>query len=622
VIKRSFLIIFILSFISTFAQVKFYVKANNLAYVGQSYAVSFVIENPEGKNLRLPKEFPGFEIIGGPSRSEKSSSGYNGSTYYSITYLTFTYYLQASKVGTYTIPSASLEVDNESITTEPFKVVVKKLTKEQEEELEEQRQMQNDPFGYMMRKMQQLQNQQRQQQNEQNNSDDTDDWREEVKKHLFVKMYVDKTTPFVGEQITLYLKLYQTQNFQISLVDIPKFDGFWVNEISLNSNKTKREKVDGVYYSTRIIAKYVLIPQREGSFNLSPLKLEAEVRLRNYNSFRGYDTKNYKFQTNTVKINVKPLPEINKPKNFSGAVGSFKYTAKIDSTNIQTGRAITLKTKIVGTGNIMMLEPPKIKFPEEFEIYDPQEKEYISKKRSKINGSKKYDYLLIPKEPGKYKIDSISFSYFDLATENYKTIYTNEFNINVTPSSSYLEENKNNPKEEKVLDSDIRDIASFDDTTQEFRLKKFINSYTFWSLWLSPAIVFFLLLIGKNKIKNYNPDLVGKNRRKANKIALAKLKQANIFLKQNDKKSFYNEIVRALWDYVSLKLNIQKEDLSKENIQEKLLEQNVKEQTAIDYINLIKKSEMAVFSPIGETEMKKDFDIAKEIIISVESEIK
>lgn len=614
--KNSFLILFILGFVVSFAQTKFYAKANEIAYVGQSYAISFVLENGKAKSFNFPKKYPGFEIVGGP-RKATNYSWVNGRSTSSVSY---TYYLQASKVGTHTIPSATVELGNESLKTKPIKVNVKKLTEKQKKQIEEEKQRQQDPFAFFKQRQQQAQ-----QQNTQKEKIDKGDWKKQVSKNLFVKMFADKSNPYVGEQVTLTLKLFQrTQTFQTQVTEMPEFEGFWVKDFELKPDKWKKEEIDGVWYNTLLINKYALFPQREGTFNLTPIKLTTLVQLRTNGGnsfweqfFGSYENKEYHFQSNGIRINVKALPEEGKPEKFSGAVGSFRYTAKVDSTNIETGSSLTLKTKIAGTGNIMMIEAPEIVFPENFEVYDPQEKEYISKKHTKINGTKKYNYLFIPKKPGEFKIDSIPFTFFNLATKKYKTIYSENIKINVRPSANYVEEIVDENIVE--LDTDIKNISSTNDL--DYQKHDFISSKFFWSLWTSPAFVFFLLLIAKNKIKNYSPDLIGINRKKANKIALSKLKQANNFLKQNDKKSFYNEIVRALRDYVSLKLNIQKENLSKENIQEKLLAQNISEQTAKDYIKLINKSEMAVYSPIGETEMQKDFDNAKEIIVNVEREL-
>jgi len=604
-LKHNFLLLFLVTFVGLLGQAKFYAKGSATAYTGRTYSITFVLENGQGKNFRMPKSYPGFEIVGGPSQSS-NYSWVNGKTTRSLSY---TYYLQAKKEGVFTIPSASVEVKNESLTTKPIKVTVKKGPTVNNNRQQRNRNTRN-------------RRQQQNQQAPQNN----DDWKEQISKNLYVKMYVDKHNPFVGEQVTLYLKLYQrVQTFQTQITEMPEFNGFWKKDFQLQTNKWEKEEVDGVWYNTMMINKYALFPQREGSFDLSPIKLVTLVQLRTQaksNSiwdqfFGSYENKEYPFQSNGVKINVKALPTTNIPENFSGAVGFFKYTAKIDSLNCKTGKAITLKTRITGTGNIMMIDAPEVSFPEEFEVYDPQEKDYISKKSTYINGTKKFDYLMIPNKPGQFVIDSLPFSFFDLKTKTYKTIYSEGFTINVQPSADYVEDVI--VEDVNKLDSDIKGISTAFDFNNYKR--NFVDSDFFWILWGSPILIFFLLLIAKNKINNYKPDIVGRNRKKANKIALSKLKNANNFLIANDKKAFYNEIVRTLWDYASLKLNMKIEELSKENIGDKLLGLNVSEKVSSEYIELIEKSEMAVFSPIGELEMLKDYKSAKELIINIESEL-
>ncbi len=592
---------FLIGFVGLYSQAKFYVKGKSQAFVGQTYAITFVLENGKGK-IRVPQSYPGFEIIGGPSQSS-NYSWVNGRSTSSISY---TYYLQATKEGVFTIPKASVELKNESLTTKPLRVTVKKGSAKSNNNTSSNRNRNTH----------------------QQTTTDNGDWKEQVKKNLFVKMYVDKSNPYVGEQVTLYLKLFQrVQTFQTQVLEMPEFNGFWVKDFELKPTKWEKEEIDGVWYNTMMINKYALFPQRAGDFKLSPIKLETVVQIKAKNSgrsvweqfFGSYENKRFPFQSNGLTIKVKDLPIEGVPENFSGAVGKFKYSATIDSMNVETGSAITLKTKIVGTGNIMMIDAPNIVLPNEFEVYDPQEKEYISKKSTYINGSKKYDYLMIPNKPGDFQIDSIPFSYFDLTTKKYRTIYSDGFKISVRPSADYVEEKVVVSNEEDALGSDIKNISSVYDL--DYTEDKFINSYTFWTLWASPAFVFFLLLVGKNKIENYHPDLVARNRKKANKMALQKLKQASVFLKNNDKKSFYDELVRSLWNYVSMKLNMKAEDLSKEKIQEKLIAQNVSEHTADSFIELIDKSELVIYSPVEEGEMQEDFDKAKEIFINVENEL-
>ena len=596
-----------------FGQAKFYAKGESVAYTGKTYVVTFVLENGDGKNFKVPQTYPGFQIVGGPNQSS-SYQWINGKTASSKSY---SYYLQPMKEGSFTIPKASVEVGNETLITEEFKVEIKKGAAAPQTNNRQNQRNNRNPFN---------------QRNQQTPQENNEDWKTQVADNLFVKMYADKTNPYVGEQVNLYLKLYQRINtFNTQITAMPEFEGFWKHDYALQNTEWKKEEVDGVWYNTLLINKYALFPQREGKFTLDPLKIQTYVRLRtrgNSNSifdqfFGSYENKVYEFQSNKLSIKAKALPLENQPKDFYGAVGNFKYSAKLDSIKAKTGNAITLKTSITGTGNIMMIDAPEISFNEEnFELYDPESKEYISKKSNNINGTKKYNYQVIALKPGDYKLNPISFSYFDLRSKDYKTIYSDTLALKVTPSAAYLaQELALKEKEAEIEEQKLEfvEIAQENNYLKEGTNYKFSKSGKFTLLASSPVLLAFLLLLVKRRRDNYNPDFVALNRKKANKIALKKLKKAAVFLKAKDQKGFYNEVIRSLWDYVSLKLNIDKENLSKSNINEKLLAQDVSEELANEYSAVIENCEMAIYTPTTDVAMQEDFDRTKELIINLEN---
>lgn len=603
--KHIILLLFTFFSLALFAQTKLYVQASKEAYLGSSYAISFVLENGTTKTLKLPQEFPGLEFIGGPNQSS-SRTNYNGKV---SSKLTLTYFFQAIKEGTFTIPKASMEVDGVIYETEEISFSVKKANKKPQANA-----------GNI-----------NQNHKQQNKATEAYDWKKEVADNLFLKMYADNEKPYTGEQLTIYLKLYQRiSTTGIELAEMPSFDGFWKHEFKLvDDDNWGQEQVNGVMFRTKTIGKFALFPQRAGVFNVSPMKLRAGIQLRvsGGNSiidqiFGRYENKIYNFESNSLKIVAKELPLEGKPANFSGAVGQFKYTAKIDSPNTETFKAINLKTSISGTGNIMMVEAPLLALDESFELFDPEEKEYISKRSSAINGTKKYDYAFIPNEPGNFTIAPLEFSYFDPKTKKYKTSATDSLKIYVKASDVYLAaqaaEIKANAESSKEAAVDFADIKKENNYPKESTGFKFNESTRFKILFASPAFLALLLFFIKKRKENYNPDLVALNKRKANKLALKKLKQAAVFLKAKDQKGFYNEVIRSLWDYVSLKLNIDPEHLSKDNINEKLLAQNVSEEIANEYTEVIKSCEMALYSSIETNQMKADFEKAKALIIKLE----
>lgn len=596
---------FLLATQPVFSEAKFYVKANNTAYVGQNYKVSYILENAKGKNFSYPTTFQGFQVLSGPNQSS-SFSWVNGQTTQTIEYY---FILRPSQEGSFKIPSASIQIKNETLSTENLSVEVIQGAQQQQ-------QTQRNTY----------------QQTQPNQQAQTQDWRTEAKDNIFVRVYVDKSNPYVGEQVTMYAKIYQrVQTGNTQIAEMPDFSGFWKHDYDVSNQQWQDEQYNGQYYKTVLLGKYALFPQRPGKFTISPFKLRTILRIQDNSNAndpwaaffgRNYQDVEYEFSSNPLNFEVNALPEKGKPLSFNGAVGSFTFNLELDSTNLNVGSATTLKTKISGTGNIMMANLPRINFPQGIEVYDPQTKDNISKSGAKINGSKSADYLIIGDNPGTFTIPPVEFSYFDLKSESYKTISSQEIKLNIEGDKVMKVEqySASNKEDVQLLDTDIRYIALKNDLGK--RTNAFIKTNAYKIAMAGAPLLFILLLFARKKVKELEPDAVFKKQKKAHKIANKRLKLAATFLDKQDKIGFYNEAVKAMWDYLSDKFNINKAQLNKDIIAEKLQEQGVNEKTIKDLLDLINKGEMALYSPIAATEMQTDFEKAKTIILNIENEAK
>ena len=548
------------------------------------------------------RDFKGFQVLSGPNQSS-SYQWVNGVTTQSISYY---YYVQALEEGTLTIGPASIEVDNQSLTTEAITVEVGPGQAPQTNTTQQSNQQVNP-----------------------NQISNSNDWKERAAESIFVKMYTDKANPYVGEQVFLYTKLYQRINtYGSQITDMPDFNGFWKQEIEVNTDDWRVETLDGVQYNTLIIGKYALFPQRSGSFDIPPVKLSSilmiqEPTTRNFFGMQiqsmGYREVEYSFASAPFKINVQDLPLAGKPANFSGAVGSFNFEASIDSTEIEQGEALTLKTEISGTGNIMAVGEPIIDFPKQFEVYDPETSENISKRSNYVNGSKSFNYLLVAKQAGSFNIEPIEFSYFDLSTKSYKTIQSNRFNIRVL----------GDPNKENVLVSEKEDVAKLDEDIRYISLdtklkpvgNNFLGSATFYASAAAPIALCSLLFVFLRFRENQKSDTVFYKHQRASKEAKKRMKKAQKFLENEDKKGFYNELASVLNGYVSDKFNISQAELNKELVQSKFAEKGVSESLASDFIQVLEQAEMALYSPTSADTMKADFSTIQNWIIEIEHEI-
>lgn len=601
-------IIFSLASIELNAQVRFYASGASTTSTDQNYKVVFTLENGNGSGFKAPS-FEGFRVLSGPNQSS-SYQWVNGKTTQS---LSIYYYLQALQEGDLVIGPAQISVDNQILKTESIKVSVKKGSSNS-----------NNTANNNSNN-----NKSNNNSSNTNTNTNNENWKNQAKDQLFVKVYTDKAKPYVGEQIFLYAKLYQRVNtYGTQITKMPEFNGFWKQEIEVDQDAWQNENIDGVPYQTLVIGKFALFPQREGSFTIEPMEMQSiimisEPTVRNFMGFQmqtmGYRQEEYNFKSTSLKIEVQALPEEGKPLSFNGAVGKFELKTSLDKEEVDLGEAINFKAIISGTGNIMAVSEPSIDFPKNLEIYDPQTSENISKRNNYINGSKTYEYLIVPEAPGSFTLPSFEFSYFDLESKSYKTLNSERYNIRVKGELAKTNKSKGHQDNLETLDEDIRYIYTKNDIRKNEQ--GFFGSGTYYALSVVPPFLYSLFFLFLKFKENENADLVALKNKRASKEAQKRLKAAKKYLDLADKKAFYNEVFDVLNNYVSDKFNIQQAELNKELIIEKFAEKQVSESLALQFEQLIQNAEMALYSPTSSLKMQEDYELTQSCIIAIENEL-
>jgi len=442
-------------------------------------------------------------------------------------------------------------------------------------------------------------------------------------------MVTDKSSVYMGERVTATMRLYF--RFGVANFAIPKaptFDGFWSQEVQMPKEpKRRNETINGQQYQVVDIQIYNLYPQRTGTLKITPADIDMVVQAPVGRSFFGmqYQNMEMKANTNEVAITVKELPSAGKPADFSGAVGQYTYSAKLSSKDGKTDNALTYSVRISGSGNLKTIDLPKPELPDGFEVFDPKVKDDVTSSANGVSGSKQYDYLIIPHQPGDYKIPGSSFSYFDPSAGRYFTLSSPELPLKVTgePSQNMNGSSTTANKEDvTALHSDIRFIKTKPGTLEKGN-RPFFGSAGYAGLLATPLLLFVGLIFAKKKNEDLAADIVGAKRRRATKLAKKRLSAAEKHLSQNNKPAFYDEVSRAIWGYLGDKLNIDQSQLSKENVEEKLMSKNVKTESITKLKNLISTCEQALYAPIGGgDEMKQNYNNAVTLITDLEDEIK
>ena len=585
-------------------KISFTANAPEVVVSGDQFRLTYTVNSQKVRDFRAPS-MKDFEVLMGPSRSTQSSTQIINGNVTSTSTITFTYILMAGKEGTYNIPAATIVAEGNNYTSNS--VTVKVLPTDQSAGAG------NGNSGRNSR-------------NQASNGAITD-------KELFITATASKTTAYEQEAILLTYKVYTQVNLTQLHGDTPDLKGFHTQEVELPQQKTfTLEHYNGRNYNTTIWQQFVLFPQKAGKLEIPAVTFEGTVSQMVASAdpfdafFNGGNYVNIKKNLVSPKliIDVKELPE-GKPANFSGGVGEFTISSSISAQELKTNDAVTIKLVISGTGNMKLINTPEVKFPQDFEIYDPKVDNKFNLTREGLAGSKVIEYLAIPRHAGSFTIPPIEFSYFDLKSKSYKTLKTEAYTLNVAKGEGNADQvvaNFTSKEDLKVLGKDIRYIKT-GDTQLTQKDDYFFGSigYILWYIIPLTLFVAFMLIYRKQAIENANVAKV--RTKKANKMATKRMKNAGKLLAEKKTEAFYDEVLKALLGYISDKLSMPVSQLSKDNIEEELQKHQVSDELIQSFINTLNECEFARYAPGNQNEtMDKVYAASIDIISKMENCIK
>lgn len=588
--------------------VRFTAEAPKQVILGQNFRLVYS-SNSEVEDLRVPELSEYFEVVYGPSTSISSSSAYVNGKYESSTTYGFTYILQPKKLGTFTIPAASASINGQKQKSNSLSITVLPTDKQASG-------AQNSAAASSGSSA--------------SSSKSTSVGNDQV----FIRAIPSKTSVREQEGLLVTYKIYTRVDIAgMNNPKFPEFKGFLAQEIEMpQENQWSIENFNGLNYQSTILKQTYLYPQQSGTLTINKGSFDLVIRLKNQNSrssrifddfFDTYSEVQKTISCNPLTITVKPLPA-NKPADFCDVAGTLTLSTSISSQKVKANEAVTLRLKISGSGNLKMLPTPELKFPADFEAYDPKATNAFKTTTSGVSGTKTIEYLVIPRFPGTFEIPSVSFSYFDLKSQSYKTLTTQAYTLEVAKgdgTSNNVSGNFVSQEQLRLVGSDIRYLKKIERIRSSNKL--LFGTPIFWLAFLIPLVlVGVILLLNRKKLKD-NADIVKVRNRKANKIAVKRLKQASVYLAQEKQEAFYDEVLRALWGYTSDKLNIPLSKLNKETIESQLTEYNVVSEIRKEFMEILDTCEFARFAPGDPTEtMDKLYDNTLEVINKMENTIK
>lgn len=603
---KVLLILMFVGYLSMADNVRFIMEGPEAVTAGEQFRLGFTL-NERGTDLQLP-DLSNFDVLMGPSTSQSSSIQIiNGKTTQTSSF-SYIFILRAKKEGKFTIRPASIKVDGKTYESNSLTIQVVK----------------GQPQPAAGQQGTQQGNQAQEEVAAGNISKD----------NLFVRVTVDKTNVSKGEQILSTVKLYISQNVPLNGFDevkLPTYEGFWTKDIDVPTQVNfTREVYNGKIYQVGILKKTILFPQQTGTIRINPFEITCLVRQRVRQQqgffddfFDNYRVVKAKVVSDPVAINVKDLP--NPPANFSGAVGNFSISSSLDKNALKSNEAVTLKLTVNGSGNLTLINAPKIELPQDFEAYEPKTSDNVVASDNGLSGSVTFEYLFIPRFAGNFTIPAIQFVFFNPGSRQFETRTTEAFDIKVEKGSddqnssvvsSFSKENV------KMIGKDIRFIKQ-NESELKPKGSSFYGTFEFYIIYLLSLAGFAVFFVVNRKKIRENANVVLVRNKRANKVALKRLKEASGFLKTNKAEQFYEAVIKALWGYLSDKLTIPVADLNREKASEKLLGKGIDQETVTELMKIIDDCEFARYAPAAFSgTMTEIYDGAARIMGIFEKQIK
>ncbi len=563
---------------------------------GQQFRLSYSVNTLDATDIRIPA-IEHFDILYGPARSQNTSIQIINGKQTSSQSITFTYRLFAKETGRFTIPPATITIKGKKYKSNAVTVEVVSEGKQKAAKTASEK----TSVG---------------------------------KNDVFLRMIVNKTKIREQEGVLVSYKLYSLVNLELQNKSMPEFTGFHAQEVETEAVKSwNMEQYQGKTYRTIVLEQYVLFPQQSGQLTIPSATYDIVAHIANpnrsddpFDSFFGGDAINYvkmRIKANPQTLQVIPIE--NKPANFSGGVGNFSATATLQPKQATTGDAVTLSLQIKGNGNLKLMQTPALELPKEFEVYEPKINTEIRATAQGVVGTKTIEYVFVPRYAGTYEIPSISFTYYDVNSQSFKTVNTPIQTLEVKQGKgggSQTIADYTNQQDVKVLGSDIQFIR-LGDTSYRPHGHVFFGTWGYKAWYIIGTIGFLIIFFGWRKQRMTHADVIGFKHKNANKMALKRMKKAYMLLKIQDTNAFYTEVLRALWGYVSDKLNIPVAELNKENITTRLESVGVEKAHIDAFIHLLNDCELAHYvSGQDHNTMDKVYNDALGIMEKMEENIK
>lgn len=582
---------------ASFGETSFSVVPPRTVIEGNNFALTFRLKDAAESSMPQAPQIEGCRLLYGPATSTMQSyQNYGGRATSSVTVeYTFTY--RAEKQGTYTIPPVAVSVNGRQLKSSQSTI---KILPPDSNSSSGGSEVHVDNFDS-------------QQATDRNVSD----------KDVFIRIILNKSQAYKEEAIECTMKLYTKYSSitNISAQTPPTFDGFLIEDDNSVAQANDTEHYNGQNYLTAVLKKYIIFPQKTGKLTINSGKYDItvvqyeRVNMGFFSTTRPVE-KVVHVNPGNLNINILPLPEP-QPADFSGAVGNYTMRSDLSTTSLRTNEAATLTLTISGSGDIKYIKEPVIDFPSEFELYTPKQDINARVNGNTVTGTSTIEYTFVPQSTGEFTIPSAAFTYFNPSTKKYERLEIPEYKLKVAKGVSTgittVDQQNIAAKNTDILHIKLGEKNLHKDLTPV------AHKWFYWTIYLILIVGMILVVYAYSKHIKLSADITGRKQARANKVARRRLKEALGYMKSHQNDKFNEEILKAVWGYLSDKLSIPSSQLTRDNISRELQEINAPQSIIDRLISLIDNCEMARYTPvISDESVEKTYEEASSLMNEME----
>jgi hypothetical protein len=517
--------------------------------LGDTLTLTVAVNSTDSVEVNEPRvpQLNDFDLVNSWTSSSTSSKliqGANGMQFDTVRAQNFNYMITPKKAGRLTIPAFEVVVESKTYNTKP---IIVQVSTQGSGATQRPRNLPAPPMGEEegLDEAEQMFQQLLQRHGTAQQPPSARSLPKNANEALSIQLEVDKTEVYEGEQIVANWYIYTRGNLMaLDRLKFPDLKGFWKEIIEeVPALNFTQEVINGIPYRKALLASHALFPIKPGIAVIDEYKIKGQVQVpANPFSALGFGQA-YSFQraSDRVKINVKPLPNEGKPKDFSGAVGQFDVQSSVEGSQFPVNQPFTLKVRFEGSGNAKLIELPTLNLPNGVELYDTKnESKYFKNGRS----YKQFDVLIIPRQEGLISIPAMSFSTFDPAQKRYISRSTQPIEVKViaNPNAGNISSSRIGTNTPAVAAAEGKQVPKLPDLVLSWQSQQSLGFHQPW-IWL----VAFVVALGVLGFKFHQEMNDGQKKKDLRELLQSRMKRVNGALAASDYRKVGTEMSNLIY---------------------------------------------------------------------------